>query len=78
MLQQLAASPQMPSEGRGWIETLSNRWREKFTDSKHCVGHWHIKIKDDDTLSFFCDVPRVKQDESSASIRMRVLAWRQR
>ncbi|WGS40162.1 hypothetical protein LFL97_39535 (plasmid) [Burkholderia sp. JSH-S8] len=61
MLQQLAASPQMPSEGRAWIERLSNRWREEFTDAKYCVGHWHVKIKDDDTLSFFCDAREAPQ-----------------
>lgn len=55
MLQQMAASPQMPSEARDWIGKLSNRWREKFADAKYCVGHWHLKIKDDDTLSFYCD-----------------------
>jgi hypothetical protein len=55
MLQQMAASPQMPMEAREWIGRLSNRWREKFADAKYCVGHWHVKIKDDDTLSFFCD-----------------------
>lgn len=55
MLQQMAASPQMPSEARAWIGKLSNRWREKFSDAKYCVGHWHVKIKDDDTLSFYCD-----------------------
>jgi hypothetical protein len=27
----------------------------KFSDAKYCVGEWHVKIKDDDTLSFFCD-----------------------
>lgn len=55
MLQQMAASPQMPSEARAWIGKLSNRWREKFSDARYCVGHWHVKIKDDDTLSFYCD-----------------------
>lgn len=55
MLQQMAASPQMPSEARDWIGKLSNRWREEFADAKYCVGHWHVKIKDDDTLSFYCD-----------------------
>jgi hypothetical protein len=55
MLQQMAGSPQMPSEARDWIDKLSRRWREKFSDARYCVGHWHVKIKDDDTLSFFCD-----------------------
>jgi hypothetical protein len=55
MLQQMAASPQMPSQARAWIDKLSHRWREKFSDAKYCVGQWHVKIKDDDTLSFFCD-----------------------
>ncbi|MCY1200749.1 hypothetical protein D9M68_457030 [compost metagenome] len=55
MLRQLAAGPQMPPEGRACIEMLSRRWREKFSDAKYCVGEWHVKIRDDDTLSFFCD-----------------------
>jgi hypothetical protein len=55
VLQQMATSPQVPSQARAWIGKLSNRWREKFSDAKYCVGHWHVKIKDDDTLSFFCD-----------------------
>jgi hypothetical protein len=55
MLQQMAAGPQMPPEGRACIEMLSRRWQEKFSDARYCVGEWHVKIKDDDTLSFFCD-----------------------
>ncbi|MFX1670856.1 hypothetical protein PWR63_00865 [Paraburkholderia sp. A2WS-5] len=55
MLQQMAASPQMPSQARVWIGKLSHQWREKFSDAKYCVGEWHVKIKDDDTLSLFCD-----------------------
>ncbi|MBP0596291.1 hypothetical protein J8I87_43265 [Paraburkholderia sp. LEh10] len=55
MLQQMASSPQMPSQARAWIGKLSQRWREKFSDAKYCVAEWHVKIKDDDTLSFFCD-----------------------
>jgi hypothetical protein len=55
MLQQMSARPQMPPEGRAWIEMLSRRWQEKFSDAKYCVGEWHVKIKHDDTLSFFCD-----------------------
>jgi hypothetical protein len=54
-LQQIATSAHMPPEARACIEMLSNRWREKFADAKYCVGHWHVKIKDDNTLSFFCD-----------------------
>jgi hypothetical protein len=55
MMQQMAASPQMPSQARAWIAKLSHRWREKFSDATYCVGEWHVKIKHDDTLSFFCD-----------------------
>ena len=55
MLQQMTAGPQMPPEGRACIEMLSRRWQEKFSDARYCVGEWHVKIKDDDTLSFFCD-----------------------
>lgn len=55
MLQQMAAGQQMPPEGRLCIEMLSLRWREKFSDAKYCVGEWHVKIRDDDTLSFYCD-----------------------
>jgi len=55
MLQKMAASPQMPSQARAWIGKLSHRWHEKFSDAKYCVGEWHVKIKHDDTLSFFCD-----------------------
>lgn len=54
-LRQMAVSPQMPPEARALIETLSRRWREKFSDAKYCVGEWHVKIKHDGTLSFFCD-----------------------
>ncbi len=54
-LKQIADSPQMPSEARAWIIKLSHRWQQKFSDAKYCVGEWHVKIKDDDTLSFFCD-----------------------
>jgi hypothetical protein len=54
-LQQIATSAHMPPEGRACIEMLSNRWREKFSDAKYCVGEWHVKIKHDNTLSFFCD-----------------------
>ncbi|SAL07301.1 hypothetical protein AWB78_08525 [Caballeronia calidae] len=55
MLQQIATSPQMPSQARAWIGKLSHRWQEKFSDARYCVGHWHVKIQDDDTVSFFCD-----------------------
>lgn len=55
MLRQMAAAPQMPPQGRACIETLSRRWREKFSDAKYCVGEWHVRIKHDDTLSFLCD-----------------------
>lgn len=54
-LHQMAAGPQMPPEGRACIEMLSRRWQEKFSDARYCVGEWHLKIKDDDTLSFYCD-----------------------
>lgn len=54
-LQQMAASPQMPPEARAWIDRLSHRWRQRFSNASYCVGHWHVKIRDDDTLSFFCD-----------------------
>lgn len=54
-LQQIATSAHMPPEARACIEMLSNRWREKFSDAKYCVEEWHVKIKHDNTLSFFCD-----------------------
>ncbi|WP_250508210.1 MULTISPECIES: hypothetical protein [unclassified Caballeronia] len=55
MLQQVAASPKTPPQARAAIGKLSHRWREQFSDAKYCVGEWHVKIRDDDTLSFFCD-----------------------
>ncbi|CAB3803948.1 hypothetical protein LMG28688_05876 [Paraburkholderia caffeinitolerans] len=61
MLQKMTASPQMPSQARAWIGKLSHRWREKFSDARYCAGEWHVKIRHDDTLSFYCDPREVPQ-----------------
>ncbi len=55
MLEQQKLNPAMPAEARGFLDFLSQRWEEKFSDVPYCVGEWHVKIKHDGTMSFACD-----------------------
>lgn len=55
MLRQQMRQPEAPAEARQIVDMLSRRWQEKFAHVPYAVGEWHVRIRHDHTLSFYCD-----------------------